>query len=125
MGINPKPEEIISDNLPAYIKFKRRMEEILPGFCLWPAANQTEKVKKRCPQVWQRISTDMLGNMDICCGSDLSLKGPNSNLFETEHDPDVLHNHPTLVNLRKQLLDSVTEKPNMCKDCSLLGEPGW
>jgi len=26
---------------------------------------------------------------------------------------------------RKQLLDPVSGPPNMCKDCSLLGEPGW
>ena len=123
MGINPKPEEIITDTLPAYIEFQQKMNEALPGFCQWPAAIQTGKLKKRCPQVWQRISTDMLGHMDICCGSEMTLRGPNSNLFDT--NPDILFNHPTLVNLRKQLLDPVSEPPNICKNCNLLGEPGW
>ena len=123
MGINPKPEEIITDTLPAYIEFQQKMNESLPGFCQWPAAIQTGKLKKRCPQVWQRISTDMLGHMDICCGSEMTLRGPNSNLFDT--NPDILFNHPTLVNLRKQLLDPVSEPPNICKNCNLLGEPGW
>jgi organic radical activating enzyme len=125
MGINPNPKEIIIETLPAYIEFKSRMEKELPGFCQWSLANQTEKVKKRCPQVWQRIATDMLGNMEICCGTEMRLGGPNSNLFETENDPEALFNHPTLVNLREELLDPKSEPPEMCKSCNLLGEPGW
>ena len=53
----------------------------------------------------------------------MTLRGPNSNLFDT--NPDILFNHPMLVNLRKQLLDPVSEPPNICKNCNLLGEPGW
>ncbi len=123
MGINPQPDEIISDTLPAYIEFQQKMNKLLPGFCLWPTAIQTGKIKKRCPQLWQRISTDTLGNMDICCGSELTLQGSNSNLFDTK--PEILFNHPTLMNLRKQLLDPASKPPNMCKNCNLLGEPGW
>ena len=89
-GLNPNPNEIINETLPAYVEFKRRMDEKLPGFCLWPAAIQTGKIKKRCPQVWQRISTTMKGNMEICCGTEEILKGPNSNLFECEDSPDIL-----------------------------------
>ncbi len=125
MGISPNPKEIISETLPAYIEFKSRIEKELPGFCQWSPANQTEKVKKRCPQVWQRIATDMLGNMEICCGTEMRLGGPNSNLFETENHPEALFNHPTLVNLREELLDPKSEPPEMCKSCNLLGEPGW
>lgn len=125
MGINPNPDEIISENLPAYIKFKRKIENALPGFCEWAPANQSGEVKKRCPQIWQRIGVDMMGNMDICCGSEMKLRGPNSNLFETEDNPEALYNHPTLVNLREKLLDPKSEPPEMCKDCALLGEPGW
>jgi hypothetical protein len=125
MGLNPNPEEIITDTLPAYIEFKRKMDKELPGFARWPAAIQTGKVKKKCPQVWQRISTDMKGEMDICCGTEDTLKGANSNLFDCEENPDVLFNHPTLVQLREQLLDSEAEPPDMCKNCNLIGEPGW
>ena len=56
MGINPKPEEIISENLPSYIKFKRKMEEELPGFCNWPAAIQTENVKKKMSSIMATYS---------------------------------------------------------------------
>lgn len=124
-GLNPNPNEIINETLPAYVEFKRRMDEKLPGFCLWPAAIQTGKIKKRCPQVWQRISTTMKGNMEICCGTEEILKGPNSNLFECEDSPDILFNHPTLVSLRKQLLDDAAAPPDICKNCNLIGDPGW
>ena len=123
MGIEPKAEETIDNTLPAYIEFQRRMEESLPGFCVWPTTVQAKNVKKRCTHPWQRIFTDMQGNMGICCGSDMKLQGFKSNLFDCE--PDVLFNHPTLVNIRKQLLDPISEPPNMCKNCNLLGEPGW
>ena len=125
MGINPLPEEIITETLPAYIELKRKMDKTLPNFCSWPTAIQTGKIKKRCPQPWQRVTTDMLGKVYVCCGSELTLKGPNSNLFDCEDKPDDLFNHPTLVSVRKQLLDPLSGPPNMCKDCSLLGEPGW
>lgn len=123
MGLDPKPEEIIPDNLPAYIKFRQRIDKALPGFCLWPAAMQTRKVKKRCPQLWQRIGCDMLGNMAICCGTDKMLQGPNSNLFNSK--PNAVYNHPTLVTMRKQLLHPRCKPPDICKNCNLLGEPGW
>ncbi len=120
---NPQPEEIY-DTLPAYIEFKRKMEEILPGFCLWSPPLQTGKVKKLCPQLWQRINTDMSGKMAICCG-ETKLNGPNTNFFDTYDEPDVLFNHPTLVNLRKNLLNPVSDPPIMCKNCNLLGDDGW
>ena len=67
----------------------------------------------------------MFGGMDICCGSEIKLQGPNSNLFDCENNPDALFNHKTLVNIRKQLLDPISEPPNICKNCNLLGESGW
>ena len=44
---------------------------------------------------------------------------------DCEDKPDVLFNHPTLVNLREQLLDDNAEPPEMCKTCNLIGDPGW
>jgi hypothetical protein len=123
MGVAPTPEEIIDDAMPAYGEFKQRMEAALPGFCLWPAAVRPGKVKKRCPQLWQRISCDANGTMGICCGTDQSLRGPHSNLFDGE--PDAIFNHPTLVTMREQLLSPESEPPEICKTCNLLGEPGW
>ena len=67
----------------------------------------------------------MKGNMEICCGTEEILSGPNSNFFDCEDKPDVLFNHPTLVNLREQLLDENAEPPEMCKTCNLIGDPGW
>lgn len=123
MGLNPKQEEIISDTLPAYIEFHRRIEEILPDFCLWPAVIQTKNIKKLCPQLWQRIGCDMLGNVIPCCGIDTTLSGPNSNLFNNE--TDAVFNHPLLVAMRENLLNSESEPPDVCKTCNLLGDPGW
>lgn len=123
MGVNPKPEEIISDVLPAYVDFRRRVEDTFQDFCLWPAVIKTNVVKKRCPQLWQRIGCDMLGNIIPCCGIDMTLSGPNSNLFDNE--PDAVFNHPTLMAMREQLLNPKDEPPDVCKTCNLLGEPGW
>jgi MoaA/NifB/PqqE/SkfB family radical SAM enzyme len=123
VGENPLPQEIIPDTHPAYREFRRRMEEVLPGFCVWPAVVKKENVNRLCPQLWQRVGCDALGNMGICCGTDMTLPGPNGNLFE--EDPDVVFNHPILVAMRKQLLDPDGEPPEICKNCNLLGEPGW
>jgi MoaA/NifB/PqqE/SkfB family radical SAM enzyme len=123
VGVDPKPEETIADNLPAYIELRRRMEETLPGFCLWPTAIRKQGFVKLCPQLWQRINTDMLGNITICCGTDMTLQGPNSNLFDCE--PEALYNHPTLVGMREQLVRPGCDPPDLCKNCSLLAEPGW
>jgi uncharacterized Fe-S cluster-containing radical SAM superfamily protein len=123
MGTNPNPKEVINDTLPAYLRFRERLDRNLPGFCLWPAAIRTGKVKKLCAQLWQRVGCDMLGNMAICCGVETTLTGPKSNLF-TNH-PDVVYNHPTLVAMRQKLLDPESEPPTVCKTCNLLGEPGW
>jgi uncharacterized Fe-S cluster-containing radical SAM superfamily protein len=123
LGADPLAHEIIDDALPAYLEFRRRMDQALPGFCLWPAAVQKAPFQKRCPQVWQRIGCDVAGSMAICCGTDMTLQGPHSNLFDS--DPESLFNHPTLVAMREQLLDPECEPPDICKTCNLLGEPGW
>lgn len=123
MGLNPQPEEIISDTHPAYIDFRRKLDDAFPGFCFWPPAIQTKVVRKRCTQLWQRISCDGLGNMPICCGTDMVLQGPNSNLFTD--DPSLIINHPTLIGMREQLIDPKREPPDICKNCNLLGESGW
>ncbi|HJX65664.1 MAG TPA: radical SAM protein [Polyangia bacterium] len=121
--MDPRPDEIIDDALPAYREFRRRMDEALPGFCLWPAAIQKAPFQKLCPQLWQRVGCDVAGNMAICCGTDVTLQGPDSNLFDSA--PDSVFNHPTLVAMRERLLDPGREPPDICKTCNLLGEPGW
>ncbi|MEP6652175.1 MAG: radical SAM protein [Myxococcales bacterium] len=122
IGTRPKPEEIVHDDLPTYVAFRGRLDDALPGFCLWPAASRLP-TEKRCPQLWQRISCDVSGAMGICCGTDKYLEGPHSNLFAGA--PDDVFNHPTLVAMREQLLDPNQEPPDICKTCNLLGEPGW
>jgi uncharacterized Fe-S cluster-containing radical SAM superfamily protein len=122
IGLKPKPEEIIDDVLPAYVAFRKQLDQALPGFCLWPAAPRPG-LQKRCPQLWQRISCDVSGAMGICCGTDRYLQGPHANLFNSA--PDDVFNHPTLVSMREQLLDPGRAPPDMCKTCNLLGEPGW
>jgi hypothetical protein len=123
VGLNPQPEEIIGDGHPGYIDFRRCLDEEFPRFCLWPAVIPAGEVKKLCPQLWQRITCDSRGNMPICCGTDMVLQGPHSNLFNS--DPGLVINHPTLVAMRKQLLDRECEPPVICKTCNLLGDSGW
>lgn len=123
IGVDPQPEEVIIDTHPAYLEFRQRMEEALPGFCVWPAAVKKEGAKRLCPQLWQRICCDVSGNVGICCGTDRTLEGANSNLFDAE--PDVVFNHPTLIGMREQLINPRGSLPDICKSCNLLGEPGW
>jgi len=123
MGLYPRPEEIISETDPAYLEFRRKIDKVLPGFCLWPVAVQTGKIKKLCPQLWQRVGCDMSGNLAICCGTDTMLPAPDNNLFVGE--PDTIFNHPLLVKMREQLLDPEGPPPKICQNCNLLGEQGW
>jgi hypothetical protein len=123
MGLNPDDKEIVMDDDPAYLEFRRTVEEKYPGLCLWPEPVRAGPVRKLCPQLWQRISCDMQGNLGICCGTDESLPSPNNNLFDAA--PDVIFNHPTLVSMRSQLIDPNVQAPEMCRHCNLLGEAGW
>ena len=121
MGLNPQPGEIIKDTNPAYIKFRKRIETELPGFCVFPKVVKTKKIKKRCPQLWQRIGVDMVGNIMICCGKNEAV--PDNNLFEKK--PYDVYNNPVVVDMRKKLLDPNCEPPDICKTCNLLEDPGW
>ncbi|MBF0614206.1 MAG: radical SAM protein [Magnetococcales bacterium] len=123
MGGNIHRDEIITDTNPAYLDMRQRIDAALPGFCIWPEPIRMTQLQKRCPQVWQRVGCDPTGEMIICCGIDEPLKGENSNLFDAH--PDVVYNHPTLVDMRKKLLDPESEPPDACKSCNLLGDPGW
>lgn len=123
MGLEPRPEEIISDNLPAYLEFRKKVDQAWPCFCLWPATVRSGKIRKLCPQLWQRVGCDMSGRLMICCGVDTMLPGPNNNLFSGE--PDVVFNHPLLVTMRQQFIDPVSAPPEICKNCNLLDEPCW
>jgi cyclic pyranopterin phosphate synthase len=122
MGLNPQPSEIIHDADAAYREFQRRIEAAFPGFCLWPAAIRIGPVRKLCPQLWQRISCDVLGGMQMCC-SDFTPGGAFSNLFDDA--PDIVFNRPVVVAMREQLMDPRREPPAMFKTCNLLGDPGW
>jgi hypothetical protein len=123
IGAEPNLQEVIAETDPAYLEFRRRVEEAIPGFCLWPKGVTRGVVRKRCAQLWQRVGCDALGNMAICCGTDSSLQGPTSNLFDAS--PDAVFNHPTLVAMRRQLLDPGEDAPGICKNCNLLDDPGW
>jgi len=123
IGEHPDPGEILFEDDPALLAFRRRMEEAVPGFCFWPAPAKKGPVRKLCPQLWQRVGCDMAGNLGVCCGTDEFLPTPGGNLFEG--DPDKVFNHPLLVGMREQLLDPVAAPPEMCKSCNLLGDPGW
>ena len=123
MGMAPQLDELIEDDDLLYLEFRRRMEAAVPGFCVWPPASRPHDVEKRCAQLWQRINVDMLGDIGICCGIDTNLPGPGNNLFDAA--PDVVFNHPMLVDMRKKLLEPESAPPDACKRCHLLGEPGW
>ncbi len=123
MGTDPNPAEVLVDDDPAYVRFRRRVDEALPGFCEWPAAVKPGPIKKRCPQLWQRISVDISGAVYVCCGLEETLTGPDSRLFDTA--PDVLWNHPKLVEMRRGLLAPNAEPPEECRGCNMLDDPGW
>ncbi|QGM47649.1 radical SAM protein [Methylocystis heyeri] len=123
IGETASEDELLFEDDPCYLSFKARMDEAVPGFCFWPAVTKQGPLKKLCPQLWQRVGCDMSGRMAVCCGTDMLLPGPEGNIFES--DPDVVYNHPILVQMREQLLDPNAEPPEMCKTCNLLSDPGW
>jgi MoaA/NifB/PqqE/SkfB family radical SAM enzyme len=123
IGEHPEPEEILYDDDPLFLAFRARMDAELPGFVFWPVPATKGPVPKRCPQLWQRVGCDMKGNLGICCGTDAFLPGPGGNLFEA--DADTVYNHPLLAEMRARLLDPDAEPPEMCRNCNLLGDPGW
>jgi organic radical activating enzyme len=123
MGLNPDQNEIITDINPAYRDLKRKIEETAPGFCLWPNPVKSGTLEKACSQLWQRVNCDMAGNMYICCGTEDPLGGESSNLFSA--GADVVFNHPVFTGMRNKLLDADSAPPKICRNCNLLGEPGW
>lgn len=123
MGTNPDLGEVVTAADPAYLEFRRRIESLMPGFCLWPAAVDTAAAERRCRQLWQRLSCDMSGNVFPCCGIDAPLSAPPCNVFQDS--AEAIFNHPTLVRMRTQLLACTEPVPDACRQCNLLGEPGW
>ena len=123
-GSNPDISQIIYEDSEEFYKFKKIINDTYPNFVTW-AKGVDKKYNKRCPQLWQRITVNMQGKMDICCGTEEVLQGKNSNFFENYYNPEGIINHPTLVNLRKKLIDKNSEPPEMCKNCNLLNESGW
>ena len=122
MGKNPDVEEVIEKNDPFYMDFKKRLNSVLPGFCQWPEGVNTNKGKKVCADLWQRIGCDMKGNMIICSGVDHYNQGLNQNLFISK--PDIILNDPVKIEMRKKLLDASCDPPGVCKTCNFLGNPG-
>lgn len=120
MGVNPRPEEEITENMPSYLRFKKQINDTITGFCLWSVPKQIGNIKKSCPQLWQRITYDVAGNVLICCGTDKIL---DKNLYKCR--PDEIINHPEIVDMRRQLLNKSDVVPEICKKCSLLGNKGW
>jgi len=123
MGLNPLKEEVILSTSESYRDLQHRINAKYSDFCLWPAMVIKDAPKRVCPQLWQRLNCDLDGNVVICCGTDRVLKGANSNIFDAE--PNRLYNHPTLVALRRQLLNPSAPLPSICQDCNLINEPGW
>jgi MoaA/NifB/PqqE/SkfB family radical SAM enzyme len=123
MGDDKQVSEIIAEGSRAFLDLKQRVDKELPGFSIWPVEVKRENVEKRCPQLWQRVGADPMGEISICCGIDEPLRGENSNLFDA--GSDVVFNHPTLVEMRGQLIDKNSPPPDVCKSCNLLGDPGW
>lgn len=115
--------ELVYEDSPAFVALKERIDREMPGFCFWPVPMKKGPIKKLCPQLWQRVGCDMSGNMGICCGTDTLLSGPDGNLFQGA--PDKIFNHPMMVEIREKLLDPESEPPEICKNCNLLGDPGW
>lgn len=122
-GSTLMPHEIIFEQNEKYISFKREVDAMFPGFSLWPEpVMHNQKYVKRCSQLWQRLETDMVGNVGICCGTDATLQGDGSKLFDAT--PDQIYNHKQFRALRKMLLND-GPPPSICKGCNLLSDPGW
>jgi pyruvate-formate lyase-activating enzyme len=123
MGRDPQQKDLIPYDDPAWLELRRRVDDVVPNFCLWPTPPRPGPAGKRCVQLWQKIWCDMEGNVFACCGVAAPLSGPNSNLFDGA--PDAILNHPTFVSMRRKLLDPLSDPPDPCKSCNLLSDSGW
>jgi len=120
MDFNPKMDDVVYEDNFDYKQLKIKLNELFPGFILWPKTFDRNKIKEQiCGQLWQRIQVDMDGNLNLCCGSE----DRYANIFSNK-TADV-YNNEIMVSMRKQFLDKNTNPAEICMTCNLLAEPGW
>jgi len=124
LGKNPDFNEVVTGDFPAYNSFFLQMQDKFKNHVLWPTVvniSKSEKENKKCRQFWQRTGINARGEISPCCGNVGYL--PYVNIFTSSVDE--IYNHPSVVELRKNLLDKSVPAPDVCQTCNLLNEVGW
>ena len=120
MDPNPAMDDVIYNDNLEYAEFKSRAEALFPKFIVWPKiSNSTSWSDRSCAQLWQRISVDMDGNLELCCGSEEQY----ANIFSSPTAE--VYNHTKMIHMREKMLDKQSDPPEVCKSCNLLADPGW
>jgi len=122
-GKNPDLNEIVVDD---YCSFFQQVNNKFKEYILWPTAvnaSKSEMENKKCRYLWQKIIINAKGEIIFCCGNGITLIIPNVNIFTSTCDE--IYNHPSVIEIRKNLLDKSIPAPEICKTCNLLNETCW
>lgn len=103
-----------------YMKYK--------NYIFWPTvvnASKCEEInRKKCRQLWQRIDINKKGEIFICCGNCGNHPClPHVNIYTSTVKE--IYNHPSVTELRKNLLDKSMPVSAICQNCNLLYTAGW
>ncbi|MFH0985373.1 MAG: radical SAM protein [Candidatus Omnitrophota bacterium] len=115
------PDEIIYDDNESYREFRIRMTEKYRGFPIYwaaPVKRILSRQDKKCRMLWYYLSTDMMGNLGLCCGYSTDKQGAYGNLFAK--DDTGSWNSVLKVNMRKIILADSAEVPGKCRKCSIM-----
>lgn len=120
MDFDPNMDDVVYEDNYDFMKFKIKLNELFPGFVLWPSLFEKNNIKNQtCGQLWQRIQVDMDGNLNLCCGSE----DRYDNIYKN-NSADI-YNNKILRTMRRQFLDKKSNPAKICMTCNLLAEPGW
>jgi MoaA/NifB/PqqE/SkfB family radical SAM enzyme len=126
-GKNANFNEVITDDLPAYHSLFAQIKNKYNEFVLWrpvvhSSKNDGKLFDKSCRDLWKKITVNAKGEIVPCCGiAPYCL--PNVNIFTSTADE--IYNHPSMIELRNNLLNKSIPAPMVCQACHLLGEAGW
>jgi len=119
-GIEDAAEVIWEENL-RYLQFRAEMTSKYRGFPIyWPTPMKRTLMPgdKKCRMLWHYLSTDMRGNMGLCCNYSTGHHAAYGNLFAADEAGGL--NLPLKVAMRKALLAKDGSVPSLCRNCPIM-----
>lgn len=120
IGRNIHKEDLITKDFDGFWHFRQEVDASFPGFCLWSEPGDPAG-ERQCSHLWQRATTNAVGEVFACPGTDLPI--PDINLFTD--DLNTIYNNAMVQSMRRALLSEDMELPDICKTCTMLTERWW